>query len=160
MELVRLVAPRARLDAVVREANDHATLFQCSDADTVLVAASMVDLLTAELGVWLEISSAYRAQLAARDVATLAAIVPLRHVVIEAPAESSEHADVVRSLLTNDEVNFSNNVATIVGAFNRPAPPRAITVWSYKNDHLVSGKDSLVQGRIEKDDAGERTYFA
>jgi hypothetical protein len=160
MELIRLFAPRSRLNDVALEANDHVILFQCSDADTVVAAASMVDQLNVELGVWLQVSSAYPAQLAARDVGTLAALISLRHVVVEAPSLVSQHADVVRSLLTNDEVNFSNDVVNLVGAFNRPAPPRTITVWSYENAQLVSGEHSLSQGRIETDDVGERTYFA
>jgi hypothetical protein len=134
-------------------------VFRCANADTVVVAASMSGRLTNSLGVWLEVNEEYRAQLAARDVATLAAVVPLGHVVIAASSLSEEHADVVRALLTNDEVNFTNAVVSLVGAFNRPAPPSPVTVWSYDGQHLVSGDQVLSPARVETSDAGELTYF-
>jgi hypothetical protein len=160
MELVRVAAAESQRDEVVRATHDRLVLFQCTDAETVLVAASLVDRLTSDVGVWLTITSAYPAQLAARDVATLAAIVPLRHVVVEASTQSDEHADVVRALLTNDEVNFTNGVAHIAGAYNRPAPPAPVTVWRYDDERLVSGDDVLTQRGIEESDAGELTFFA
>jgi hypothetical protein len=159
MELVRLVAALADREAVVRFAQERSLLFRCADADTVLVAASMSGRLTNPFGVWLVVGELYPAQLAARDVATLAALVPLRNVVIEASSLSSEHADVVRALLTNDEVNFANTVVSLVGAYNRPAPPSPLTVWSYDGTRLVSGELVLSPGRVEASDAGELTYF-
>jgi hypothetical protein len=72
---------------------------------------------------------------------------------------SNEHADVVRALLTNDEVNFTNAVVSLVGAYNRPAPPSPLTVWSYDGQRLVSGDQVLSPGRVESDDVGELTYF-
>lgn len=160
MELVRVAAAESQRDEVVRVTNDHLVLFQCTDAETVLVAASLVDRVASDFGVWLTITNAYPAQLAARDVATLSAIVPLRHVVVEARTRSDEHADVVRALLTNDEVNFINGVARIAGAYNRPAPPVPVTVWNYDDDRLVSGDDVLTQRRVEESAAGKMTYFA
>src|ERR1019366_4036641 len=105
MELVRFVAALAEREAVVRLANERTVLFRCADADTVVVAASMSGSLTRPLGVWLAVDETYPAQLAARDVATLAALVPLCDVVIDARTFFEEHAEVVRALLTNDEVN-------------------------------------------------------
>ena len=160
MELVRFAAAESQRDEVVRASGDHLIIFRCTDAETVLVAASLVNRVTSDVGVWLYVTTAYPAQLAARDVATLAAIVPLRHVVIEASSQPDEHADVVRALLTNDEVNFTNDVARIAGAFNRPAPPAPVRVWSYDNQRLVNGDEVLTQGRVEKNDAGELTYFS
>ncbi|MHB8379446.1 MAG: hypothetical protein ACYDB2_05950 [Acidimicrobiales bacterium] len=160
MELVRLAAAASQRDGVVRASRDHLILLQCTDAETVLVAASLVGQLTSDVGVWLLITDAYPAQLAARDVATLSAIVPLRHVAVEARAHSKDHADVLQSLLTNDEVNFTNDVARISGAYNRPAPPTPVTVWSYDQDRLVSGDDVLTKVRVEVRAEGELTYFA
>ncbi|HEV3188442.1 MAG TPA: hypothetical protein VGZ04_10415 [Acidimicrobiales bacterium] len=160
MELVHLAAAESQRDEVVRVTRDHLMLFECTDAETVLVGASLGDRLTADVGVWLSVTSAYPAQLAARDVATLAALVPLRHVVIHAGEHSKDHADVVRALLTNDEVNFTNDVATISGAFNRPAPPEPVTVWSHEDDRLVNGDTVLTKHSVEVSDAGELTYFA
>lgn len=160
MELVRLVAPEAQRDAVARRSSEQTVLFRCADADTVVVTASMCGRLTNPLGVWLVVGDDYPAQLAARDVATLAAIVPLGHVVIEASSMSNEHADVVRALLTSDEVNFTNAVVTLAGAYNRPAPPSPLTVWSYDGEFLISGDEVLAPRRVEANDVGEFTYFA
>jgi hypothetical protein len=160
MELVRAAATESQRDEVVRATRDLLILFQCTDAETVLVAASLVDRVTSDFGVWLSVTNAYPAQLAARDVATLSAIVPLRHVVVEASERAKDHADVLRALLTNDEVNFTNGVANIAGAYNRPAPPAPLTVWSYDEERLVDGDVILTQRRVEKSDAGELTYFS
>ena len=160
MELVHFAAATSERDEVVRATRDHLIVFQCTDAETVLVAASLVDRVTSDFGVWLSVTDAYPAQLAARDVATLSAIVPLRHVVVEASSRSKDHADVLRALLTNDEVNFTNDVARISGAYNRPAPPKPVTVWSYGRDRLVDGDDVLTKVRLEERAVGALTYFA
>jgi hypothetical protein len=159
MELARLVAAVAQRDALLELTNERVVLFRCLDADTVIVAASLSGRLSHPLGVWLVVDQAYPAQLAARDVATLAALIPLSHVVIEAGSLATEHADVVRALLTNDEVNFSNDVVSLVGAYNRPAPPSPVTVWSYDGRSLVSGEHVLSPGRVDTDEVGELTLF-
>jgi|SRR5665213_1109961 len=160
MELVRLVAPLRRRFDVARLSGVHPLLFRCSDADTVITTASLAGHLVAPIGVWLIISKEYPAQLAARDVATLAALVPLRHVVVQTTANSKNHADVLRSLLTNEEVNFANDVAVLSGAYNRPAPPSPITVWSSEGTSLSDGDVLLTPRRVESTDVGEITYFA
>jgi len=99
------------------------------DANATMVVASLADQLSGPIGVWLDISEDYSSPLAARDVATLSWLVQLDHVVIAAPEHARAHADVVRALLSNDEVNFTNDVATLRGAYNRPAPPRPVTIW-------------------------------
>jgi hypothetical protein len=157
MELVRFVAPLERRADVVRLSREFTVLFQCSNADTIITAASLgVDL--ENCGVWLEVSSDYPAQMAARDVKTLSTILPLLHVAISS-AQATEHAEVVRALLSPDEVNFTNDVATIRGAYNRPAPPRPITVWSY-DEVLRSGDEVLQPSRVEVTDGGELTFFS
>ncbi|HEV3267862.1 MAG TPA: hypothetical protein VGZ68_05620 [Acidimicrobiales bacterium] len=160
MELVHLAATASRRDEALRVFLDHLILFECTDAETVLVVASLGDRVTTDLGVWLSVTSAYSAQLAARDVATLSALVPLRHVVIDASERAEDHADVVRALLTNDEVNFTNGVATIRGAYNRPAPPTSVSVWSHDEDRLRNGDEVLTRRSVEESDVGELTYFA
>jgi hypothetical protein len=157
MELVRVVAPLERRDDVARLSQDFTILFRCSNADTVMVAASLSGEL-ADCGVWLEVSSDYPAQLAARDVATLSTIVPLRHVVVESLSQTREQADVLRALLTNEEVNFTNDVAVIRGAFNRPAPEPPVTVWTY-DGALESEGIRLTKVRVEVTDVGELTHF-
>ena len=159
MELLRVVAARARSAAVTDLAAKNQVLYHCTDADTVMVAATWRETLTAPLGLWLVVGEGYRAQLAARDLKTLAAIVPVRRVVIEAASRSTEHAAVVAALLTDDEVNFSNDVATLRGAYNRPAPPRTIEVWSYQAERLCFGDLALTPQRRDVSDV-ELTYFA
>jgi hypothetical protein len=159
MELIRVVAPLAHRDALVTLSHESATLFECSDADTVIVAASLHDRLTAEVGVWLTVSADYSAQLCARDVKTLSHLVALRHVVIQAETRSFDHAAIVRSLLTDDEVNFDNELATIRGAYNRPAPPAPLTVWSAEQGALTSDLGVVRAGRTESRDGAKLTYF-
>jgi len=159
MELVRLVAPLAKRSGVARATRERPVLFRCSDADTVITTASLARELSAPIGVWLFIHEGYRAQLAARDVATLSSLVRLGHVVVEAEEYADAHADVLRALLTNEEVNFANDVAVLSGAYNRPAPPTPITVWSSRGDSLVSEGVVLTQRRVESTDEGDFTYF-
>jgi hypothetical protein len=160
MELVHLAAAASQRDEVVRATYEHLILFECTDAETVLVCAALGEGTKNDLGVWLQVSDAYPAQLAARDVATLAALVSLRHVVIQAKEHSKDHADVVRALLSNDEVNFTNVVASISGAYNRPAPPSRVSVWSYDEGTLVNGENVLRTKSVEENSAGELTFFA
>jgi hypothetical protein len=159
MELVRLVAPLRRRFDVARLASVHPLLFHCSDADTVITTASLANHLSDPIGVWLQISKEYPAQLAARDVATLAQLVPLRHVVVEALQLANEHADALRSLLTSEEVNFSNNVVVLAGAYNRPEPPAPVTVWSSEGTNLSNGDVLLTPRRVESTEVGELTYY-
>jgi hypothetical protein len=159
MELVRLVAPLAERDELVSLVTPE-TLIRCSDADTIIVAASLGDQLRGPLGVWLTVSADYSAQLCARDVKTLSHLVDLATVVIEADDRPFLCAEIVRALLTNDEVNFSNDLATIRGAYNRPAPPAPIAVWSFEDGVLASGGVSLRAGRTESRGAVQLTYFS
>lgn len=159
MELVRLVAPVASRGEVASRANQAPVVFRCADADTVLVAASLADKLTAPLGVWLVVTSDYPAQLAARDLATLAALTWLEHAVIESHRDPVANAEVVRALLSDEPVTFANDVARLAGAFNRPAPPRPIRVWAFDEGTLVDG-EVLRPRRDEAAPYGELTYFA
>lgn len=160
MELVRLDAPLSDRAALIALAEASTTIFSCRDGDTVIAVASLADRLTAGVGVWLFASASYQAQLCARDVKTLSHLVLLTHVVIEAESGSSEHADIVRALLTNDEVNFHNDLVSIRGAYNRPAPPTPITVWSVEGATLTSDAGTLRFQRTESRDGLALTYFA
>jgi hypothetical protein len=159
MTLVRLEARLDALDALVDSANASHVVVSIVDADTVIAMGSLHDRLTAPLGVWLELSSDYSAQMAARDAATLSWLVALDTVVVSgSPAQPS--ADVVVALLTNDEVNFANDVATLVGAYNRPAPPSPIAVWSWDGSQLRHGDQVLRVASSETTVAGVVTTFA
>ena len=157
MEFARLVFTFEHRHDAAKLSHEFSLFLDCSSADTVMVAASLADERLAECGVWLNVSSDYSAQIAARDVATLATMIPLRHVVV-ASSSAREHAEVVRALLSDEEVNFTNEVATLRGAYNRPAPSRSLTVWSYDGT-LLSGDIGLEPQRTDVSDVGELTYF-
>jgi hypothetical protein len=114
-----------------------------TDADTVICVASLKDQWHGPVGVWLRVSGDYSASLLARDVKTLSWIVDLEHVVVEAERDSEAHAQVVRALLSDDEVNVTNDVATITKAYNRPAPPRPVTVWAAEGTLVGCEDESL-----------------
>src|SRR5579863_1880888 len=135
MELIRLDVRFESLDALVERSNACHVVVSVTDADTIVALGSLHDSLTRPIGVWLELSDDYSAQMAARDVATLSWLIPLDVAVVSAAA-AEDSARVVEALLTNDEVNFTNDVATLVGAYNRPAPPTPIAVWSFDGTHL------------------------
>jgi hypothetical protein len=160
MELVRLDAPLSDRAALIPLSKESTTIFSCRDGDTVIAVASLADQLNSSVGVWLFASASYQAQLCARDVKTLSHLVSLTHVVIEAPSGSSQHADIVRALLTNHEVNFDNDLVSIRGAYNRPAPPVPITVWSAEGETLTSDAGTLRFQRSETRDGLALTYFA
>ena len=117
-------------------------LFSCSDADSVMCLASLRGDLSSSVGIWLEVGNDYPAALCARDVATLSWLVDLREVVISGD-DADAQAEVVRAMLSDEEITFSNKVANIVGAYNRPSPPNPIRVWSYENGSLHCGTDVL-----------------
>jgi hypothetical protein len=160
MALVRLDIPLARLGDVVRCAGSQRVVYSCTDANTVMCAASLRGDLHGPFGVWLDVGPDYSAQMAARDVKTLSWIIDLDDVVISATHDADQQADVVRALLTNDEVNFTNDVATIRAAFNRPAPTHPITVWSWNGAELRSSDEELHLLSSDVNDVGETTTYA
>jgi hypothetical protein len=159
MALARLLAALARLDDVAGYVNDHSVVFGCTDADTVIAVAALRDRVAGPIGLWLVLSEDYTAQMAARDVATLSWLVRIDRVVIEHGLDAPAHADVVAALLTNDEVTIVNEVATIRRAYNRPAPPTAIDVWSFNGSQLRLGETVLSAFSNESLAFGERTDF-
>lgn len=162
MELLHLRAQLASGDRLVELVNEQTStvVLDVVDADTVVVAGALREQWSKPLGVWLHVSPDYPAQLAARDVATLSWLVELDHVVIEATNDAEAHADVVRALLTDEEVNFTNGVASLVKAYNRPAPPRELRVWSLDGDVLGDGGETLSARDVRVVTQGELTRFA
>jgi hypothetical protein len=158
MALVRLDVRFDDLDELVARANAHHVVVSVRDADTIITLGSLHDRLTRGVGAWLEISEDYSPQMAARDVATLSWLIALDTVVVSSPtAESS--ARVLGALLSDDEVNFTNGVATLVGAYNRPAPPSPIAVWRWDGATLRHGEEILREDSSESSDAGDATTF-
>lgn len=160
MELRRLDAPLAARDHIAAVVTSfESVVLSCPDGSAVLLVASLRDELSGPLGVWVDATDAYPAALVARDVATLAWLVDLEHVVVDG-VHPHDAAAVVRHLLTNDEVNFANSVSTLRGAYNRPAPPRPVTVWAHDAGGLESpGARLSVVGRDDSA-AGTVTRFA
>jgi hypothetical protein len=158
MALVRLDVRFEDLGALVDDANARHAVVSVIDADSIVALSSLHDALKAPIGVWLEVSEDYSAQMAARDVKTLSWLVSLDTVVVSGP-HAEAGADVLTALLTNDEVNFSNGVATIVGAYNRPAPPRPVTVWSYEGGLLRHGDEVLRETSKETTALGVATTY-
>ncbi len=161
MELHRLdvaLDRRDRIVDVVAQVSGPVAL-SCPDGSSIMVAASLRDRLTRSLGVWVEVSGDYSAALVARDVGTLSWLIDLDHVVV-AGDRAGDQADVVRALLTNDEVDFANAAGTLRGAYNRPAPPTPVTVWSLEGGALVHGADRLVARAARATDAGELTGYS
>jgi len=158
MALVRLDVRFDTLNAIVEYADVHQVVVSVRDADPIIALGALHDRLTSPLGVWLELSEGYSAQLAARDVATLSWLVPLDAVVVSS-TNAPASAQVLEALLTDDEVNFSNEVATIVGAYNRPAPPRPIAVWSFDGSTLRHADELLREASSSSSDGGDVTVF-
>ena len=107
--------------------------------------SSLREELTTPVGAWLEVGEEYSAALCARDIATLSWLVELSEVVITGNDAASQ-AEVVRAMLSDEEITFSNKVANIVNAYNRPAPPKPIRVWSFENGALHCGDEVLSPG--------------
>jgi hypothetical protein len=159
MALVRLDVRFESLDALANYANDNHVVVSIIDADTIVALGSMHDDLASPIGVWLEVSENYSPQLAARDVATLSWIVPLDTVVVSGDSPEAS-AQVLEALLTNDEVNFTNAVATLSGAYNRPAPPNPIAVWSFDGSQLRHGDRVLREATSESNQLGSATTYS
>lgn len=161
MAILRLSVPRVALDQIPSfvAGYDGLVVLDCLDADTIICAAALKDQWTTHVGVWLEVSSEYPAQLCARDIATLSWIIELGDVVISAPTNAEDYAQVVRALLTDDEVTFTNEVATLTKAYNRPAPPRALRVWSSDGEILSSGGLRLARHSVVLEELGELTAY-
>ena len=161
MAILRLSVPRVALDQIPDFVAAHSgpVVLDCIDADTIICAAALKDQWTSNVGVWLEVSSGYPAQLCARDVATLSWIIELGDVVISASTNAEDYAQVVRALLTDDEVTLTNKVATLTRAYNRPAPPRALRVWSSDGETLLSGERRLGRHSVTLAELGELTAY-
>ena len=145
MQLSRLDVTYEELEnlpALVSE-DDRPLVIRVTDADTVTVVAGVSAAWSGSWGVWLRASEDYPAGLIARDVKTLARLLEIDHVVIDAAEHADAHAQVVAALLSEGPVTLHNAVASITGAYNRPAPPRPITVWSVEGDVLRHAQRTL-----------------
>ncbi|MGH9020170.1 MAG: hypothetical protein ACRDV0_04035 [Acidimicrobiales bacterium] len=141
MEFARLDATLATRDAWAADlaSSTRPVALRLLDGDAMVAAAASDGAVRS---VWVVASDQYPAAIIARDVKTLAALVDLGDVVVEG-ADAPAHAEVVAALLSDDEVSFANDVATISHAYNRPAPARPVAVWSFDGVALRHGDASL-----------------
>ena len=51
-----------------------------------------------------------------------------------------ERAALLVAMLSDDRIDLRNDAATIVGAYNRPAPPSPITVWGWDGTVLAGAE--------------------
>ena len=145
MRLARLDVSFAELSEVPTLVSDdeRPVVLRVRDVDGVIALASVAGRWSGSWGVWLEADPGYGAGLIARDVKTLSTLLELDHVVIDAVEDAAAYAEVVRSLLSDDEVTIHNAVARISRAHNRPAPPRPVAVWHVEADSLRDGERVL-----------------
>jgi hypothetical protein len=157
MHLTRLDVTSSQLEdlPVMVSEEDRPLVIRVLDADTVTMLAGVSGDWSGSWGVWLEASEDYSAGLIARDVKTLATLLEIVHVVIEARENAGAHAEVVAALLTNESVTLRNEVATITAAYNRPAPPRPVSVWSVEGETLRHSERTL---RLSDTHEGFSTY--
>ncbi len=156
MDLVARATGAADLARALAATRDAVLVWRCSDADTAVAAAALtVERRHPRLGLWLEVSADYPAAIAARDVKTVAALVGLSDVVVEARAHARAHAEVVEALLSGGPVDLVNEVATLRRAYGRPAPREAVRVWAHEGGRLVGGGQSLGLVAAGSDALGE-----
>ena len=117
--------------------------------DPVLLLAAYGPDWPGEWGLWLEASEGYPAALIARDLKTLSHLMKLTTVVIAAAQHPDQHAEVVRRLLSDETSDLRNDVVTVSGAVNRPAPPAHIRVWHAEGSRLFSESTVLAASVME-----------
>jgi hypothetical protein len=145
------------LDALVASVREQDCPVLIGGASAVVLAAAIAQR-TRIAGVWLTPSADYPTALVARDVATLAWLSEIEHVVIEA-SEARAHVEAISAMLSNDEITFANEVAHVSHAYNRPAPPRALHLWWVEGEDLVDANDRL-EGAYRRDDVGRYRDFS
>ncbi|HEV2427788.1 MAG TPA: hypothetical protein VGS61_06185 [Acidimicrobiales bacterium] len=158
MEVRRLDATLAARDAIPADLSrlPGPVVVRLSDADVAVAAPA---LGVSRLGVWVAASAQRPAALIARDVKTLSHLLDLTDVVVEGPDAPSQ-AEVVEAMLTDDEVSLKTPVATLTHAYNRPAPPRPVAVWSYDGAALRRGGVELRATSTVPTASGTVTVFS
>lgn len=89
-------------------------------------------------GLWLRVGAGRPATLVAREVATVSRLVELRELVVAAEdGRAVAHAQIVRALLSGDEVRMENAAGRVDGARLRPAPGDRVRVWSCDDPRVI-----------------------
>jgi hypothetical protein len=109
---------------------DGRILLASVDGLLPMVLGAMSNQLTTPIAVWTQIDSDYSSPLAARDLGTLSWLVDLRDVVVSTTVgDVQDHAAVIAALLRDDNVTMVTPSVSVTEAYNRPLPPRPLTVW-------------------------------
>lgn len=111
--------------------------------DVIQCAAVLGPRVPGPIGLWLRCGDDYPASLAARDVASVAHLVEVERVVIEAPTHPREHAAIVRAMLESDRVTLRNEAGEVRDARNRPRSPSPIEILAYVDSRLEVGERRL-----------------
>ena len=145
MQLARLDVSCADLEdlPVLVSEEERPLVIRVSDADTVTVLAGVCADWSGSWGIWLEAGEDYGIGPIARDVRTLARLLEVDHVVLDAPAHALGYAEALQALLVGEEVTMSNEAVTLRGVYSRPAAPRPITVWAVTGESLVHAERVL-----------------
>jgi len=160
MELRRLDVAVGDLERVAEVARSLAGPLVLSSSDgAAAVLAAALSHEAPGLGVWLDLDDGYGAPMAARDVATLSWLTTLEHVVVDG-ANAPELAAVLAAMLTDEAVDLDSPVATLRGAYNRPAPPAPVTLWWAHGDEVTCATRTLVRRDAHVTPAGELTLYA
>jgi hypothetical protein len=73
--------------------------------------------------------------LVARDIKTVSWLAELVGAVLWSDdGEIEAHASIVAALTTRDDVTISSPAGQLAGAWNRPLPPRELTLWATSDD--------------------------
>lgn len=113
------------------------------DGDVIQCAVAVGLRMAGSLGLWLRCGEDYPAPLVARDVASVAHLVDVDRVVVDASTHPREHAEIVRAMLENDCVTLANAAGFVRDARNRPQPPAPIEVLAYVEPYLEGGQRRL-----------------
>jgi hypothetical protein len=161
MDMVRRVTAAADLERALARERGKVLLWSCADVDTAVAAAALgEDRRRRHFGLWLEASGDYPAAIIARDVKTLAALVPVEHVVVGAALAPRDHAAVVTALLGGGPVDLANEAATLRRAYSRPVPRTPVRVWALEDGRLTSEGETLFASATGSDELGEWTTFS
>jgi hypothetical protein len=100
------------------------------DGSTSMLVAANGEQWRGAVAPWLVVGANTPASLAAREIATLATLVPLADVVLSSDDdELLAHAQLVYALLHDDPATMTTSVGTLTEAYNRPLPSVAPRLW-------------------------------
>jgi hypothetical protein len=156
IRLTNVTAPS--LGAALTVAGRDIPCFYFPDADPATAFGALGINSDVMCGIWLRTDPQYPAAVMARDVKTLCALAKLTDVVVEGE-QAAAYVEVLDVMLRGDEVNFHNDVATLVAATNHPAPTRRPTLWCAANGQLRCASTVLRSSQWRSHPEGNELRF-